>query len=34
VNLSSKTMVWKDGSKQITVIFSGDKVVSKAQSGL
>jgi hypothetical protein len=25
---------WKDGQKQITVIFGGDKVVSKTQTGL
>jgi outer membrane protein assembly factor BamE (lipoprotein component of BamABCDE complex) len=34
VDLSTKTIVWKDGQKQITVIFGGDKVVSKTQTGL
>ena len=34
VALSTKTIVWKDGQKQITVIFSQDKMISKTQTGL
>jgi hypothetical protein len=34
INLSAKVLVWKDGPKTIRVVFEGDKVVSKTQTGL
>ena len=34
VSISAKVMKWGDDKKNITVTFTNDKVVSKAQSGL
>ncbi|HUS92147.1 MAG TPA: hypothetical protein VM695_09880 [Phycisphaerae bacterium] len=34
VDLSGKSMVWKDGTKKIVVTFANGKVMAKVQEGL